>query len=29
VEITWPSGMVQRLDSIAADQILTVHEPLH
>jgi len=27
VEITWPSSMVQRLDSIAADQILTVHEP--
>jgi enediyne biosynthesis protein E4 len=27
IEITWPSGIVQRLDSIAADQILTVHEP--
>jgi enediyne biosynthesis protein E4 len=26
VEITWPSGMVQRLESVAADQILTVHE---
>src|SRR6202047_570767 len=29
IEITWPGGMVQRLDSIAADQILTVHEPSH
>jgi hypothetical protein len=29
VEITWPSGAVQRLDSIAADQILAVHEPSH
>jgi hypothetical protein len=27
VEITWPSGVVQRLDSISADQPLTVHEP--
>jgi enediyne biosynthesis protein E4 len=27
LEITWPSGTVQRLRSIAADQILTVHEP--
>jgi hypothetical protein len=27
LEITWPSGTVQRLHSIAADQILTVHEP--
>jgi hypothetical protein len=27
LEITWPSSMVQRLDSVAADQILTVHEP--
>jgi hypothetical protein len=27
IEITWPGGIVQRLDSIAADQILTVHEP--
>lgn len=27
VEITWPSGIVQRLDSISADQILTVKEP--
>jgi hypothetical protein len=27
VEITWPSGIVQKFDSIAADQILTVHEP--
>jgi enediyne biosynthesis protein E4 len=28
VEITWPSGIVQRLESVAADQILTVKEPL-
>jgi enediyne biosynthesis protein E4 len=27
LEITWPSGKVQRLESIAADQILTVREP--
>lgn len=27
LEINWPSGKVQRLESIAADQILTVHEP--
>jgi enediyne biosynthesis protein E4 len=27
VEITWPSGIVQRLESVAADQILTVKEP--
>jgi hypothetical protein len=27
VEITWPSGIVQRLESIAANQILTVKEP--
>ncbi len=27
IEITWPSGTVQRLESIAADQILTVREP--
>ncbi len=27
VEIHWPSGTVQRLQHIAADQILTVHEP--
>jgi hypothetical protein len=26
VEISWPSGLVQRLESVAADQILTVHE---
>jgi hypothetical protein len=26
LEINWPSGKVQRLESIAADQILTVHE---
>ena len=27
LEITWPSGTVQRLTDIAADQILTVREP--
>jgi enediyne biosynthesis protein E4 len=27
IEITWPSGIVQRLESIAVDQILTVKEP--
>jgi enediyne biosynthesis protein E4 len=27
VEITWPSGVVQRLDRVAADQFLTVVEP--
>ena len=27
VEIRWPSGIVQRLESVAADQILTVKEP--
>jgi len=27
LEIAWPSGLVQRLDKIAADQILTVREP--
>jgi enediyne biosynthesis protein E4 len=27
IEITWPSGTVQRLESIPADQILTVREP--
>jgi hypothetical protein len=25
--VTWPSGAVQRLEAVAADQILTVHEP--
>ena len=29
IEITWPSGSLQRLDSVAADQILTVREPSH
>jgi hypothetical protein len=29
IEITWPSGTVQRLESVLADQILTVHEPSH
>jgi len=27
VEITWPSGTVQRLENVAADQILAVKEP--
>ncbi len=27
VEVTWPSGTVQKLESVAADQILTVKEP--
>jgi enediyne biosynthesis protein E4 len=27
IEISWPSGVVQRLETVAADQILTVHEP--
>jgi hypothetical protein len=27
VEIRWPSGIVQRLDGVDADQILTVEEP--
>jgi hypothetical protein len=27
IEILWPSGIVQRLNSIPADQQLTVHEP--
>jgi len=26
-EITWPSGIVQRIESVAVDQILTVKEP--
>jgi hypothetical protein len=28
LEITWPSGAVQRLEAVAADQILTVYEPV-
>jgi hypothetical protein len=28
IEITWPNGIVQRLESVAADQILTVKEPV-
>jgi hypothetical protein len=28
VEIRWPSGKIQRLERIKADQILTVREPL-
>ena len=27
IEITWPSGIVQRLESVAVDQTLTVKEP--
>ena len=27
LELTWPSGAVQSLEAVAADQILTVHEP--
>jgi len=27
VEIRWPSGVIQRLSSVEADQILTVYEP--
>jgi enediyne biosynthesis protein E4 len=27
LEITWPSGRLQRIESIAADQILTIREP--
>jgi len=27
IEITWPSGIVQRLEPVAVDQILTVKEP--
>jgi hypothetical protein len=27
IEITWPSGIVQRLESVSADQILQVKEP--
>jgi hypothetical protein len=27
VELTWPSGTVQRLESVPVDQILTVREP--
>ncbi len=27
LEITWPSGKVQTLENVAADQILTVREP--
>lgn len=27
IEITWPSGIVQRLESVTGDQILTVKEP--
>jgi hypothetical protein len=27
LEIAWPSGIVQKLDKVAADQVLTVREP--
>ncbi len=27
LEIVWPSGIVQKLDQVAADQVLTVREP--
>jgi len=27
VEITWPSGTVQKLENVTGDQILTVKEP--
>lgn len=27
LEITWPSGIVQKLEKVAADQVLTVREP--
>ena len=27
LEVTWPSGIVERRERVAADQILTVHEP--
>jgi hypothetical protein len=29
VEIRWPSGIVQVLEAVRADQILQVDEPLH
>jgi enediyne biosynthesis protein E4 len=29
IEIHWPSGIVQTLNNIAADQILKVTEPAH
>jgi hypothetical protein len=28
LEITWPSGNVQKLEQVKADQILTVREPV-
>ena len=27
VEVTWPGGIVQRLEAVAVDQILTINEP--
>ncbi|HEX9273860.1 MAG TPA: ASPIC/UnbV domain-containing protein, partial [Candidatus Binatia bacterium] len=29
IEIRWPSGVVQKLESVAADQVLKVTEPEH
>ena len=28
LEVSWPSGAVQRLEAVAAGQILTAHEPV-
>ena len=28
IEITWPSGIMQRMGKLSADQILTVREPM-
>ena len=27
IEITWPSGIVQKLENVEADQVLVVTEP--
>jgi hypothetical protein len=27
LEITWPSGIVQKLEKLAVDRILTIQEP--
>lgn len=27
VEVTWPSGIVQRVEHVSADQVLTISEP--
>jgi hypothetical protein len=29
LEITWPSGIVQRLEKVAADQVVSMREPAH